>query len=344
VYFARGDNAIWQVDVSPRTGRRRGDPREVHTQIEALRDLTGRVEFSLTRDGRRMVYARGAQYSNIWVVDSSAAERKPRLTPLTTGTALRWSPVVSPDGRWIAFAQEANGVAELFRMSIDGGSASQLTFGARVWRRSWIAWSPDGRELAFTSVRAGRAHVWVVSLNGGQPRALERTRITTGATHLAWAPGARIAYQTPELNNIDLVDPQSGVVRSVGDTTFCCYYFPQYSPDGGRLAVFRQRPANHGIWVYRLRDSSWTQVADSMLFPRGWSADGRYVYAQLAWKQPLYRVEAADKRSPQHVVTAPFREVECAPAGPFRFGAFVCVAFDFVSDIWMIDSSNSRSP
>jgi hypothetical protein len=41
------------------------------------------------------------------------------------------------------------------------------------------------------------------------------------------------------------------------------------------------------------------------------------------------------------VLTAPFREVECAPASSLRPGAFVCVVFDFVSEIWMIDHFDS---
>lgn len=120
------------------------------------------------------------------------------------------------------------------------------------------------------------------------------------------------------------------------------YYFPQYSPDGASLALLRWHGKDQGVSVYHFRDSSWTHVSDSLLFPHGWSADGRYVYAQLPWRQPLFRLDVRARRAPEHVLTAPFREVECAPAGPRRPGAFVCVAFDFVSDVWMIDNFDSH--
>jgi DNA-binding SARP family transcriptional activator/Tol biopolymer transport system component len=338
--------AVWLVAVSPRTGRPRGVPRRAHAQLEALPVEDGFVHFSATRDARQMVYARGMGFSNLVIVEDHGASGRQRVRTLTTGTTRRWSPVVSPDGRWIGFAAGTYGAAELFRMPIDGGPATQLTFGARVWPDGQIAWSPDGREIAFESVRAGRARVWIASAGDGRLRELNGTRIHLYTGHLTWAPGREIAYLTDERRRVNLVDPTSGVVRAlVADTAPGFFFSPRYSPDGRRLAVYwHRRSADEGVWVFDLQTGFNIKIAPNG-WPRGWSADGQHVYAGEAFtgSARLARVSARGLTPPTSVFNLPFRSAECATGGKPREHVFVCAIFDFVSDIWMIENFNTVS-
>jgi serine/threonine-protein kinase len=350
VYYARGHTSIWRVPVSATTGRRGGIPEEVVRQLEILnRRFTDVADFALTRDGRQMAYASGRRYSNIWMLRTGEASRP---VALTSGTALRWSPVVSPDGRWIAFAQETAGQAELFRMPIEGGAPSQITFGARVRPESSIAWSPDGKSIAFGSLRQGRSKVWVATVENGQTRVLHRTSLSTATGHLAWQPGSRIAYLNSDHTHVQLVDPASGDVRTiVPPSRWSILQSPQYSPDGNKVAVAWNRGAgNFGVWIFDLIGSSPAKkIADGWLWPTGWSEDGRYVYASLYSSPTVYRLDIRGQRAPEAIVKpetawrgfgpiAPVREMRCAPAGHLRPNAFICTAFDFVSDIWVIDN------
>ncbi|HVE79531.1 MAG TPA: BTAD domain-containing putative transcriptional regulator [Gemmatimonadaceae bacterium] len=338
LYYVRGNEAVWRVPVSARTGRRRGPTTEVQGHLEALPVWTGTIPYSMTRDGTRMVYARGTRFSNLWRVEASGTDTAPRAARLTSGTALRWSALASPDGRWIGFAQETDGGGELFRMPIDGGDASQLTFGARVLPSTRIAWSPDGTQIAFVSLRAGVAHVWLASVSDGRLRPLDRTRPSPYTGHvLTWAPASRIAYERFDLRNIILLDPASGTERSLfADTASGQIYSPEYSPDGNRLGVaWNRAPGDAGLWVFDLRDSSRRKVSDAWGQLAGWSYDGRYLYMT---GRTMRRFDARAPRAPERVFTSPFRGAACAPVGRHAPNAFVCAASEFVSDVWMIEN------
>ena len=110
------------------------------------------------------------------------------------------SPVVSPDGKWVAFVADARlrpdslvelerdslarlpydkvrdeaerNDADIYLLSVDGGTPRKVAdwMGAE----SDLTWSPDGKQLAFIG-RPGRtksARIFVVDVNGGTPRNL----------------------------------------------------------------------------------------------------------------------------------------------------------------------------
>ena len=106
------------------------------------------------------------------------------------------NPVVSPDGRWVAFLADAelrpDSVVEherdslsflpydakrdeaprndvdLFVMSADGGEPRRLAWSGT---ESDVSWSPDSRRIAFVGrpTRTSSARVYVVSATGGTP-------------------------------------------------------------------------------------------------------------------------------------------------------------------------------
>jgi dipeptidyl aminopeptidase/acylaminoacyl peptidase len=120
--------------------------------------------------------------------------------PLTNTAYSHRSPVVSPDGRWIAFIAESRlrpdsvvererdslailpydkvrdeaerNDADIYLIDANGGTPRKLT--EWVGAESDVTWSPDGKQLAFIG-RAGRtrsARIYVVDVAGGQPRNL----------------------------------------------------------------------------------------------------------------------------------------------------------------------------
>lgn len=349
LYYARGSSSIWRVPVSVTTGASLGPPQEIRRDLELLtNEYNGFATFGMTRDGHRLVYPRGRRYSNIWSIGK--AHSAP--IPLTTGTALRWSPAVSPDGKWLAFAQEIGEGADLFRMPVGGGPTNRVTFGANVGRQMGVAWSPDGKSLAYGSVRNGRSQVWIASVESGQAKALDHTYLTPYQGHISWAPASRIAYLNSSQTHIELVDPSTGDVRTiVPNAKWSVLQSPEYSPDGKAIAVAWNRGAgDFGVWIFDVAGlSPPRKIADGWLWPKSWSPDGRYVYANRYDLPTLFRVDTRETSRAETVISAttawrgfdlsaPVREMQCTVAGRLNPEGFICTVFDFVSDIWIVDN------
>jgi Tol biopolymer transport system component len=343
LYYSRGTDAIMGVSISGRTGKRSGPARIVLNQLEIFPSQRARPHFALSLSGGRITYARGYHFSNLFMIEPATGMPRPLETRLTSGTALRWGPTVSPDGEWIAFVEQAGGSAELFRMPVGGGAPSQITFGARVLRQSQVGWSPDGSQLAFISERGGPVRVWIADVEGGRVRALERTRASLNRGHLTWAGGARIAYLNGRHRNIILVDPVTGDQRGlVTDTTIGWLFSPRYSPDGARLVANWNRivpEKEFGVWSFDPKTGSSAKLDGPGIWPAGWSADGRYVYTHQTevFPRTISRLHAEGAGPPRTAMALPWRESQCTPVGARRPGAFVCAVFEAVSDVWMIE-------
>jgi len=109
-------------------------------------------------------------------------------------------PIVSPDGKWVAFAvvdvnlDENTRKPHLWIVSISGGEAQPLTpaTGAGEDR---IRFSPDGKRVLFESSSEGGSQIWVQDFDtssgrlAGEPRNV--TSISTEASGGLWSPDGK---------------------------------------------------------------------------------------------------------------------------------------------------------
>ncbi|MBE0664326.1 MAG: PD40 domain-containing protein, partial [Candidatus Aminicenantes bacterium] len=115
---------------------------------------------SLTPDGKQIVFS----YDNdLWIV-AAAGGVAMRLTGLPGAET---HPRISPDGSWLAFANNQNGNSDIYVMPLAGGEIRQLTYNDAAEQPS--SWSWDSQWLYFTSNGFNDFSAFKVRLDGGTP-------------------------------------------------------------------------------------------------------------------------------------------------------------------------------
>lgn len=215
------------------------------------------------------------------------------------------APSWSPDSQQIAFFREKAGQpADLFVMRADGGDVRQLTKTAKA-SEGYPSFSPDGRTIAYESdAVGGNFDIWLMDATGFNPR-----RITTSPARdvaPSWSPdGAAIVFMSDRDNpefDIYTMTADGGDVQRL--TTGHTNWFPQYSPDGTRLAMHTGRDV-HVLDLATRRITRLTTDPANGMFP-SWSPDGlRLVF--MSWRHGVTQLFMmnADGSAQRQVASAP---------------------------------------
>lgn len=141
-----------------------------------------------TRDGRFLLFQtlspRNAH--DLWMVP---VDRSAPPAPLLQGAANEIQGIVSPDGRWLAYASDESGVWQVYVQAFPSGAQKQLISASGGFAPQWRA---DGRELFYLSedhsLMAVSAALGAVP-RFGRPEVLFRPEVvgeaTTYRTHFA---------------------------------------------------------------------------------------------------------------------------------------------------------------
>ena len=105
--------------------------------------------FTITKDNKKFCYTKYNTYSNLWLFNYDERKKLFNSKKLTKGTSIFEMPVISPDGKEIAYINKGN----INKMSINGESVKQLTFSNSYCFSP--SWGPNGKEIAFLSESAG---------------------------------------------------------------------------------------------------------------------------------------------------------------------------------------------
>ena len=156
-----------------------------------------------------------------------------RSTALTTETGLEILPVISPDGRFVAYAAGNSARMRVFVRPVEGGRAIPLSDDSTVFQ-FMPRWSPDGRQVLYLDRNLA---VWVAPAFGetGTARVIVPAR-GQGFSAADWSPsGAEVAvvYQDT-LSIVTIAGGQSRDVAVVRDLNSCAW-----SPDPRWIACVK---------------------------------------------------------------------------------------------------------
>ena len=145
--------------------------------------------------------------------DTSAAPAFSRMIPITAGPAREFGPVLSPDGKWVAYVSNAGGSQNVWVKFVAGGDPVNLT-------------ATSGLDISGSSAIGGLE----VSPDGSRLAVQARVR------------GSTTAFATYEIPA-----PLPGVPRALLDPSFLAM---RWSPDGTRMTFIRAgATAGDAIWV-----------------------------------------------------------------------------------------------
>jgi Tol biopolymer transport system component len=232
--------------------------------------------------------------------------------------AMHLSPVVSPDGRYVAFF----GRREIFTVDLyvadaqTGEIVHRLTtpnrdqhFDALSFIQSAGTWSPDGSRFAFVVFAQGDHQIAIMDIAS---RRVERQYAVTGVGAVqspAWSPdGNSIAFSgmAGGLSDLYILDLGAGTVRQMTDDRYA-HLHPAWSPDGQTVAFATDREGTDldrltfGDMQIGLLNVGTGTIRMLELFSRGkhinpqFTPDGTSLYflADPQGFTDLYRVELA---------------------------------------------------
>lgn len=228
-----------------------GVPQKLYTPLGMVHWEQG--DLSWSPDGKSLVFSDGASGHTpalLYLLSLDSLQAR-----VITAPPHEWegdfSPVFSPDGRWVAFVRAIEGaVRDIYMMPAGGGVIRQVTHDRRIVDS--LTWAADGKSILFSSDRGGKYALWKVALRGGEPE-----RLPVGAED-AFSPAVagnthRLVYTessaTWSIRSFPLllrgVAGKSTVLVSSTQQDSA----PSLAPDGSRFAFQSWRSGTQELWI-----------------------------------------------------------------------------------------------
>ncbi len=154
----------------------------------------------------------------------------------------------SPDGKFLVYTGQRNGVFDIYRIPVEGGEEVQLTSTPTL--DDGPEYTPDGRYIYFNSVRSGRMQIWRMKPDGSHPEALTDDEYNNWFPHIS-PDGKQVIFVTYLVGEVDPSDHPAAkrvYLRMMpldgGTPKVVAYLYggqgtlnvPSWSPDGKKLA------------------------------------------------------------------------------------------------------------
>ncbi len=166
------DSNLWEWSLDNDAGNVRGQPRR-------LTSLSGfhMEEFSVTADGRKLVFESAAGQSHVVVGRLAGAGKLADLRRLTLDQRYNVPFAWTPDSKAIIFTSDRTGTFSIYKQALDQSVPELIPVGPG--NVQMVRVSPDGASLLYTAILPNSQTVRVmrVPISGGAPQALLTARV-----------------------------------------------------------------------------------------------------------------------------------------------------------------------
>jgi Tol biopolymer transport system component len=289
-FLRRRSGETEQLMVMPALG---GTQRRI-ASLQTGITLLGDGLLSWTPDGTRVVVGAAVEGTRgIWLFGADGDGDGRTLLVRTPGNARDRSPVVSADGRHLAFIRQSTSY---------GGNLCVLPLGPRHEAAGpvatvvapaplqvvGVAWAPTDDALVYAvgghhaPTRLYRAVLADDRLSlAGEPVVMQVGDMALGVDI---APSGHMAYAAMQRDTrfwrFDLAEPTDGVRDAQLLESTLDEATPSYSPDGRRIAFASTRSGTQEIWVGNADGTGprqMTQMGGAQCMDPRWSPDGRRI-------------------------------------------------------------------
>jgi Tol biopolymer transport system component/predicted Ser/Thr protein kinase len=270
----------------------------VNVETGKMRDVTSAgdaMQPSWSPHGYRIAYwgLRGTSgQRDLWTVAADGSEAKSPGVAVTNDAALDWSPVWSPDGRFLYFSSNRGGTMNLWRVQIDersgrvlGGPEAMTT--PSLWSGE-MSFSRDGKRLAYASLD-WRSTLFKVAFDPAKGTIVEPPVPMLKGTvpirdHQISPDGQWVAFmQTGRQEDLFVARTNGAELRRLTDDSFRDRG-PSWSPDGQWIAFYSDRGGSYQLWAVHPDGSGLHQLTDIksgfVNFP-AWSPEGREIAVSI---------------------------------------------------------------
>ncbi|MCU0622871.1 MAG: S9 family peptidase, partial [Gemmatimonadaceae bacterium] len=272
------------------------------------------VSYAFVPDGSAIIvegmleptWDRNYRESNLYAVSTTTGATR----RLTTAPGTWTSPVVSPDGKRIAYAgypatKASYQASHVWSMNLDGTGARKIS-GSLDDDATGMEWAPDGSGLYLTVAQRGTSNVWFLPAAGGDPRPVTRGTHMLAASSVAangTAFGTRSDAKSPaDLVRIDLRTGQVAPLTQVNADVL------------GRLTLGEVEEVLY-------RSSGNTMVQGWLVKPPGFDATRRYPLIMEIHGGPHGMYNVAFSPMYQHFAANGFLVLYTNPRGSTGYGS-----------------------